>query len=80
MIYQRAREIEQRLDTVLNLIRSGDHSTPELAEKLKVSVPTVSRCITALRQRGYVIRSTRRARHWAYEFVAEPASPSQPEG
>jgi biotin operon repressor len=77
MQYQRSLDIERRLGQLLRLIRSGQHSTPALAARLGVSVPTVSRCITALRQRGYAIRSIKRSRQWAYELVSEPASASQ---
>lgn len=49
MLYQRSLEIERRLDTTLDLIRSGEYSTPMLAEKLGVSVPTVSRHVIVLR-------------------------------
>ena len=57
MRYQRSMEIEQRLDAVLELIRSGSYSTPALAEKLGVSVPTISRSVEALRERGYNIQA-----------------------
>ena len=39
MPYQRSLQIEQRLETVLRLIRSGGHSTPKLAERLGVFDP-----------------------------------------
>lgn len=77
MLYEKSLAIEQRLGAVVRLIRSGRHSTPDLAEQLGVSVPTVSRDITALRQRGYDIRPVRLSRHWAYELVSEPAAVSQ---
>jgi hypothetical protein len=32
MLYKRSLEIDQRLETVLRLIRSGRYSTPKLAE------------------------------------------------
>jgi biotin operon repressor len=73
MLYEKAFAIERRLTALVGLIRSGRHSTPALARKLKVSVPTVSRDITALRQRGYDIRSMRISRGWGYELVSEPA-------
>ena len=47
MLYQRSLEIEQRLETVLSLIRRGGYSTPMIAEELGVSVPTVSRAVCA---------------------------------
>jgi biotin operon repressor len=73
MLYQRSRAIEKRLRDVLKLIRSGGHSTPTLAEELTISQPTVSRCLTALRERGYVIRSVKDDNGWSYELVSEPA-------
>ena len=66
MLYQRSLDIENRLDSVLQLIRHGGYSTPRLAEKLGVSIPTVSRDVTALRQRGHDIRSTRTADGWSF--------------
>jgi DNA-binding transcriptional ArsR family regulator len=66
MLYQRSLEIERRLETALELIRSGEYSTPMLAEKLGVSIPTVSRHVTALRERGYKIRSERREGGWRF--------------
>jgi biotin operon repressor len=77
MQYERSLAIGRRLGELVRLIRTGRHSTPALAEALGVSVPTISRDIIALRQRGYDIRSVRLTDHWAYELVAEPASVSQ---
>jgi biotin operon repressor len=78
MLYEKSLGIERRLNELVRLIRSGRHSTPALAEKLGVSVPTISRDITALRQRGYGIRSVRLPRHWAYELAAsEPTAVPQ---
>jgi biotin operon repressor len=78
MLYQRSFEIEQRLDTVLRLIRTGCYSTPRLAEKLGVSIPTVSRYVTALRERGHDIRAEKNGSGWRYVLfkkpVAEPAT------
>jgi|SRR5581483_1185262 len=51
-LYQRSLEIERRLDQMLWLIRTGRHSTPTLAKAVGVSIPTISRCVTALRERG----------------------------
>lgn len=71
MRYQRSLEIEQRLDAVLELIRTGSYSTPALAEKLGVSVPTVSRSVEALRERGHNIKAIRGSRGWRYIVVSE---------
>jgi biotin operon repressor len=68
-MYQRSFEIERRLGEVLRLIRAGRYSTPLLAEKLGVSIPTVSRYVTALRERGYNISSQRKNGRWCYVLV-----------
>jgi len=70
MLYKRSLEIEQRLAMVLRLIRSGRYSTPKLAERLGVSIPTVSRYVTALRERGYDIKAERQSRAWRYVLRA----------
>jgi biotin operon repressor len=73
MVYQQSFAIEFRLGQLLGLIRVGEHSTPALAEILGVSVPTVSRCIRALRDRGYRIEARRIADGWSYRVAGEPA-------
>jgi biotin operon repressor len=72
MLYERSLEIAQRLGTVRRLIRTGRYSTPKLAERLGVSIPTVSRYITALRKRGYDIRAEKHANGWRYVLVRPP--------
>jgi biotin operon repressor len=57
MLYRRSFEIEQRLETTLRLIRTGRFSTPKLASELHVSIPTVSRYVMALRDRGHDIQA-----------------------
>lgn len=66
MLYQRATNIEQRLATVLDLIRTGGYSTPRIADAVGVSIPTVSRDVTALRQRGHHIQAKKLADGWRY--------------
>jgi biotin operon repressor len=66
MLYWRSLEIENRLDRILRLIRTGRHSTPKLAEEVGVSIPTISRCVRALRRRGHDIRAEKRVRGWRY--------------
>ena len=75
MVYQRSLDIEKRLEAVLGLIGSGEYSTPMLAEPLGVSIPTVSRVVTALRERGHDIRSERKPDGWRY-LIADKASSS----
>jgi biotin operon repressor len=72
MHYQRTLEIDRRLHTILRLIRSGKYSTPMLASRLGVSVPTISRDITALRDRGHDIQSERTAQGWRYVLIGKP--------
>jgi biotin operon repressor len=74
MMYVRSREIEFRHTEVLRLIRTGRFSTPGLAEKIGVSIPTISRCIESLRNRGYEIRSVRLRGTWRYILLDGPQS------
>lgn len=74
MLYMRSHEIELRLTEVLRLIRTGRFSTPGLAEKIGVSIPTISRCIESLRHRGYEIRSVRLRGAWRYVLLDGPHS------
>ena len=71
MLYQRSSDIEQRLATVLDLIQTGGYSTPRIAEAVRVSIPTVSRDVTALRQRGHEIRAEKWADGWRYVLFGD---------
>ena len=71
MPFERSLEIERRLDEILRLIRTGRFSTPMLAEEVGVSIPTISRCVTALRIRGHDIRSERHNDGWRYVVVSK---------
>jgi len=66
MRYQRSLAIEQRIDAVLRLIRTGQYSTPRLADELEVSIPTISRCVEALRERGHDIAAENHSGTWRY--------------
>lgn len=77
MQYQRSLGIERRLEAVLRLIRAGEYSTPKIAEQLGVSIPTVSRDVTALRQRGHDIRSERSIVGWHYVLLAKAGEAEQ---
>lgn len=77
MPYQQAREIERRLQALVSLVREGRHATPALALALDTSEPTVARCLKALRDRGYKIRSVRGGGGWHYELVGEPGALSE---
>lgn len=76
MLYARSLEIEQRLDHVLRLIKTGRYSTPMLAEEVGVSIPTISRCVCALRERGHDIRSEKHGSNWRYVFVRPQKVPT----
>jgi transposase len=66
VVYRRSQEIEKRLEEVLRLISVGGYATPALAKSLQVSIPTISRCVTALRERGHNIRAVKHADGWQY--------------
>jgi predicted DNA-binding transcriptional regulator YafY len=70
MLYQRSLNIEHRLQNLLSLIETGRYSTPDLAQKLGVSIPTISRDVMALRQRGHDIRAERAGSEWHYILAA----------
>jgi biotin operon repressor len=78
MLYQRSLGIEKRLDQVLKLIRTGRYSTPGLAEQVGVSIPTISRCVTALRERGHEIRAEKQGSGWRYVLVRQRKDAGQP--
>lgn len=75
MRYERSLVIEQRLDAVLRLVRTGQYSTPLIADELQVSIPTVSRCIEALRERGYDIVAENQNGTWRYVLRGHAAGP-----
>ncbi len=66
MRYQQAIEINERLETVLHLIETGEYSTPALADEVGVSIPTISRIVATLRQRGCDIQAKRTNKGWRY--------------
>lgn len=73
MQYQRSFVIEQRLERVLRLIRTGKYSTPRLAEELGVSIPTISRCVEALRDRGHEIVAENQNGTWRFALQRKSA-------
>lgn len=74
MLYERSYSIEKRLQNVLELVRLGKFSTPEIAERVGVSVPTISRDVTALRERGYAIHAERKGSTWCYSLAERNAA------
>jgi biotin operon repressor len=79
MPFERSLEIERRLDDVLRLIGTGRYSTPMLAEEVGVSIPTISRCVTALRIRGHDIRAERHDGGWRYVLTGKTVGSKKPE-
>ena len=74
MRYQHALEIHERIEEVLRLIKTGQYSTPALAEKVGVSNPTISRIVAALREQGHDIHAERTSSGWRYVLNAKPVS------
>lgn len=74
MAFERSLEIARRLDDVLHLIRTGHYSTPKLAEEVGVSIPTISRIVAALRERGHEIEAKRYDGSWRYVIVCTDSS------
>lgn len=68
MFYEHSQEIAKRVDNAIKLIETGLYSTRTLAAALGVSVPTASRLVCALRQRGYTIKSVKNGRSWVYRI------------
>jgi biotin operon repressor len=66
MRYQLALEIHERIEEVLRLIKTGEYSTPALAEAVGVSIPTISRIVAALREQGHQIKAVWAATGWRY--------------
>lgn len=80
MRYEKSLAIQSRHDRLVELIRTGKFSSPDLAQKLEVSEQTIYRDIDFLKQRGYSIRSEKHADGWAYHLLAEPATDSNGKG
>ena len=78
MPFERSLEIESRLEQVLRLIRAGRFSTPMLAKEVGVSIPTISRCVLALRARGYDIRAEKHAGGWRYVLASRANNVQKP--
>jgi predicted DNA-binding transcriptional regulator YafY len=67
-MYKRSRVIEERLQRIIGMLRSGRYSARSLADSLGVSTPTVFRCVAALKERGYPILARRDRVCWWYEL------------
>jgi hypothetical protein len=66
MMCKRSREIENRLHAFLELIETGEYSTPGLVAAPGVSILSISCCVEGLRERGHDIRAIRDADGWRY--------------
>jgi DeoR/GlpR family transcriptional regulator of sugar metabolism len=73
MRYARSLAIANRHDKLIDLIRSGEFSSSDLAKNLDVSEQTIYRDIDFLKKRGYTIRSEKHADGLAYHLLGEPA-------
>ncbi len=80
MRYEKSMAIQSRHDRLVQLIRKGKFSSPDLAQKLEVSEQTIYRDIEFLKQRGYSIHPKKHADGWAYHLLAEPATESGGKG
>jgi hypothetical protein len=69
MRYQLALEIHERIGEVLRLIKTGEYSTPGLAEAVGVSIPTISRIVAVLREHGHEIQAERTPKGWRYKVT-----------
>ena len=70
MPYERSQALEKRLQDLLGLLRNGRYSAQTLARELAVSQPTIARCLTALRKRGYGIRAVKDESGWSYRLAS----------
>ena len=77
MRYQHSLEIHERIEEVLRLIKTGRYSTPALAEKVGVSIPTISRIVAALRALGHAIHAERTGSVWRYVIESKQAPRNQ---
>jgi biotin operon repressor len=80
MRYEKSLAIQSRHDWLVELIRTGKFSSPDLAQKLGVSEQTIYRDIDFLKKRGYSIRPEKHADGWAYHLLDEPVRVSNGEG
>ena len=71
MRYQHSLEIHERIELVLGLIKTGEYSTPALAEAVGVSIPTGSRIVAALREQGHDIQAERTGSGWRYVLILQ---------
>lgn len=75
--YQHSLEIHERIEEVLRLIKTGRYSTPALAEKVGVSIPTISRIVAALRELGHDIHAERTGSGWRYVLASKQGQRSE---
>ena len=80
MRYEKSLAIQSRHDRLVELIRTGNFSSPDLAQKLGVSEQTIYRDIDFLKQRGFSIRSEKHTDGWAYHLLGKPAGVSNGRG
>jgi biotin operon repressor len=74
MPYERSQAHEERLSLLLQLLQNSAPSSKTLAHSLDVSLPTLSRCLKALRQRGYAIKAVKHESGWSYRLTSSKSS------
>ena len=71
MRYDRSIAIAERHEALLELVKSGSYSSPDLAKTLAVSEPTIYRDILFLKRQGYHIQAVKLPSGWAYQLTNE---------
>ena len=66
MLYQRSLEIEQRLDGSALPDSRRRTFDAQLSSRTQTRIPTISRCVAALRERGHDIRAEKHDGGWRY--------------
>lgn len=80
MRYKKIVSIQSRHDRLLQLIREGKFSSPDLAQKLGVSEQTIYRDIDFLKKQGHSIRAEKHSDGWAYHLHPEATASSSEKG
>jgi biotin operon repressor len=80
MRYRLAIKIHEPIEEVLHLIETAEYSTPSLAEAIGVSIPTVSRIVSVLREQGHQIRAMRIGKSWRYVIPCPSPTTERSEG
>jgi hypothetical protein len=80
MSYERAAASANHHERLIELTRSGDCPSRDLAEELRAWEQTTHRDIDFLKRRRYSTRAKKRSDGWACHLLAEPATVSSGKG